>query len=754
MFISFKSLGQTYLFAELKGTPVNTTGWHLEGAAKVSNVTGADNSEIMLCPAELQQSGAIFFDKPINLNYCNKWTAEFDFRMYDGTVADGIAFCILDVPPEGYVKGEGLGIPATSNGIKIGFDTYPNCYPQIWSAYPKIELRWGAGYYECNPQPTVENVNNSLSFLRSNDYNHAKITYDKGDIEVFVNGVSYLKGFQAFNFTGYVGFTASTGDRTDNHSIKNVVIYTNVPLSDAGEDKTICLGQTVQLGAPHNPGNVYSWSPSEELDKSYIGNPTVTPKEGTHKYYVRTGYASSPNCTSIDSVTITVKPTSPISVLIKPSENSICSGSKVVFTADAKNISSKVSYQWKVNDINVGDNSSTFTTTNLASGDKVSCVIKDFNECDVPLSETSNMISIDVTPNPTPSITIQASATTICQGTPVSFTATAQNGGSDPKYQWKINGVDVAGASGVQFSSSTLKDGDKIECMLTSNSQCVADPNASSNIIAMEANKPVTPSITIQASATTICQGTPVSFTATAQNGGSDPKYQWKVNGKNVGTNSPTYTSKTLSNGDQIVCEFTSIVSDCFNNKNTLTKKASAPVFITINRLPVINVNPVDTIVVYGSQVRLNVSVNGSIRSFKWSNEGTLVNSSSLTPQTRPLTTKAVYQFEAITNDGCLLRKDVSIKIANKLLMPNAFTPNGDGKNDIYRIPPEVIFSLKRFSIFNRWGERVFYTEDISKGWDGRIKGIEQSSGVYIYTVEGTNETGSVFLKGTATLIR
>jgi gliding motility-associated-like protein len=425
----------------------------------------------------------------------------------------------------------------------------------------------------------------------------------------------------------------------------------------------------------------------------------------------------------------------------------------VVFTADAKNISPKASFQWKVNGIDVGQNSSSFSSSSLINGDKVSCVVKDVNECDVPVSETSNIVSLEVTPNPIPSISISASATTICQGTPVSFTARTENGGTDPKYQWKVNGVDV-GTSSPEFSSSSLKDGDKVECVLTSNSQCVADPKASSNIIAMEANKAVTPSISISASATTICQGTPVSFTARTENGGTDPKYQWKVNGKNVGTNSPSYSSSTLANGDEVVCEFTSIVSDCSNNKNALTKKASAPVFITINRLPVINVNPIDTMVTHGSQVRLNASVNGNIRSFKWSNETSLVNSSSLTPLTRPLTTKAIYQFEAITDDGCLLRKNVSIKIANKLLMPNAFTPNNDGKNDIYRIPPEVIFSLKRFSIFNRWGERVFYTEDISKGWDGRIKGIEQPVGVYIYTVEGTDEKGPVFLKGTATLIR
>ncbi|MDE3211615.1 MAG: hypothetical protein KGM98_00160, partial [Bacteroidota bacterium] len=139
---SRKSDSQTYVFAQLTGSPMNTTGWNLQGGARVTNVTGTGNSELLLCPLT-SPSGAVFFNQPINLSLCNKWKAEFDYRMYDGTGADGIAFCFLDVPPVGFVAGGGLGIPSTANGLKICFDTWNNCIPfdpsTVHENMPKIE---------------------------------------------------------------------------------------------------------------------------------------------------------------------------------------------------------------------------------------------------------------------------------------------------------------------------------------------------------------------------------------------------------------------------------------------------------------------------------------------------------------------------------------------------------------------------------------------------------------------------------------
>jgi len=86
--------------------------------------------------------------------------------------------------------------------------------------------------------------------------------------------------------------------------------------------------------------------------------------------------------------------------------------------------------------------------------------------------------------------------------------------------------------------------------------------------------------------------------------------------------------------------------------------------------------------------------------------------------------------------------------------MPSAFTPNGDGYNDLFRIPPNIPLQLKEFSIFDRWGNRVFTTADSRKGWDGTINGLPAKTGTFIYIVKGKDDKGDVFVKGTITLIR
>ena len=130
IFCSSYSISQV-IFAELQGSPdMDITGWNIAGAAYTGD-TGGDtdnfNNELILTDAVNSTSGAIFYSEPIDLGTCNQWNVKFDFRMYEGSAADGIAFCFLDVPPTGFVSGGGVGIPSTANGIKVVLDTYNNC---------------------------------------------------------------------------------------------------------------------------------------------------------------------------------------------------------------------------------------------------------------------------------------------------------------------------------------------------------------------------------------------------------------------------------------------------------------------------------------------------------------------------------------------------------------------------------------------------------------------------------------------------
>jgi gliding motility-associated-like protein len=72
------------------------------------------------------------------------------------------------------------------------------------------------------------------------------------------------------------------------------------------------------------------------------------------------------------------------------------------------------------------------------------------------------------------------------------------------------------------------------------------------------------------------------------------------------------------------------------------------------------------------------------------------------------------------------------------LWTPNAFTPNGDNKNERF-YPVWISASKIRFSIFNRWGTPVFVSEELGKGWDGTLNGADAPEGVYVFRIEATD---------------
>jgi gliding motility-associated-like protein len=89
------------------------------------------------------------------------------------------------------------------------------------------------------------------------------------------------------------------------------------------------------------------------------------------------------------------------------------------------------------------------------------------------------------------------------------------------------------------------------------------------------------------------------------------------------------------------------------------------------------------------------------------------------------------------------------------ILVPSAFTPNGDGKNDMARPILIGISKLTYFNIYNRWGQLIFSTAQPGKGWDGTFQGVNQPSGAYVYQTQGVDYLGNfVYRKGTIVLIR
>jgi len=116
------------------------------------------------------------------------------------------------------------------------------------------------------------------------------------------------------------------------------------------------------------------------------------------------------------------------------------------------------------------------------------------------------------------------------------------------------------------------------------------------------------------------------------------------------------------------------------------------------------------------------------------------------------------YIVRAENSTGCYGEDNIQVtvfKTGPSIFVPTAFTPNGDGRNDIIYPVCVGIKELKYFKIFNRWGQVVFSTKVVGKGWDGRIGGTPQATNNFVFMVEGVDYLGNtIFKKGNVILIR
>lgn len=116
------------------------------------------------------------------------------------------------------------------------------------------------------------------------------------------------------------------------------------------------------------------------------------------------------------------------------------------------------------------------------------------------------------------------------------------------------------------------------------------------------------------------------------------------------------------------------------------------------------------------------------------------------------------YKVLVFNEGNCIDSASVTVKIYNTgpaVFVPNAFTPNGDGKNDVLRPIAVGMKQLDFFRVYNRWGQEVFTTQVNGKGWDGSINSVPQTTGTYVWWVKATDYKGAAyFKKGTVTLIK
>lgn len=189
---------------------------------------------------------------------------------------------------------------------------------------------------------------------------------------------------------------------------------------------------------------------------------------------------------------------------------------------------------------------------------------------------------------------------------------------------------------------------------------------------------------------------------------------------------------------------------------NTLTDTfhvaVSAPIIVDAGH---------DTAIVAGQPIQLHATVNDpSANLFSWS-PSTGLNSTDIADPVSVLGVKTdsiTYTVKATDAAGCYGKDDLTVavfKTGANIFVPTAFTPNGDGRNDLFSPICVGIRQLLFFRVFDRWGNLLFKTAEIGDGWNGRANGKKMAAGGYVYMAEGIDYNGrKLYKKGSFLLIR
>ena len=581
---------------------------------------------------------------------------------------------------------------------------------------------------------------------------------------ICINNPTLLQGnpgLQNYNWSPALNLSSSTGqsvtanpEMTTSYTLTSIdesngcifrdTITINVAKelrANAGPDISICYGTSTILSA--SGGNVFTWSPSDGLSSttgqfvtanySLLANPTVTgglPQAMRYSLKAISG-------TCIDDTTINIF-INPLPTIIS-NDLSVCRGSKTILSAIGGS-----NYSWYPA---VGLNSTsgqTVTADCSLLNAQHSLTVTGTNE-----NGCSSSLQVSITLNPLPTIHV-SDAITICKGDSDSLSVSGTL-----NYLWWSGDINRPISNNAFAKVFPL--------FPTIYSVRGTDVNDCSTIdsISVSIDFPITANAGIDIS---ICQGQTAILNASGGN-----SYTWSQVDKLSSTTGQSITiSPAAMNNLQL---------STYNYLLTAKQGACSDtnsIQVTLLPLPYINVGE-DLTINFGGSIILNAnvdSVNHKLRkeiSLTWSPAEGLNSNKGQAVIAKPLISTR-YTLTAISENGCLSTDDLLIYVdpyCPELYIPTAFSPNSDKNNDTLFVRSICLQDMV-FKIFDRWGVELFETTNINDGWNGTMStfgaspvesllpslGEEVKTGIYIYSITGTQNGKQIQKKGMVSLIR
>jgi gliding motility-associated-like protein len=520
----------------------------------------------------------------------------------------------------------------------------------------------------------------------------------------------------------------------------------------SADNTQVCAGDKVSFNATVLNGGaspLYQWKKNGNnvgTNSSTYADNNVTDTDEVTCELTNTETCAVPSAGLSNKLSIKTTIIKP-AITISADNVNICSNQTVTFNAVISGGGTNPVLQWKKNGINVGGNNPVYSTSGngLTSTDIITCILNSNASCASPAAVSSNELLIKVNAVVVPEIKIKPDRESICPGDPVTFTAIVENGGSTPFYQWKKNGINAV-TNSFSYVDATLTNTDVITCEFESNETCISAKKVKSNEVKISVGL-VTPGIIIKADKDEICNGETVQFSSAITNGGTVPFYQWQKNGINTGLNSPGLSVTNLTTTDVFSCNLTSSYG-CVTKATVSSNKVS----VLNNPLPAITISKSNDITCTLGEARLIAT--GGIK-YEWQQAIGINDLFINNPIVNPGKT-TVYNVKVITDKNCSDSKAITVNVSSfgKYELPNSFTPNNDGINDCFGISHLLNINNLQFSIYNRYGQQIFFTSNFRQCWDGKYRSIDQPPGTYTYIIKAKGECGTIDRKGTILLIR